>query len=143
MKRRLCVAFAVVVLLAGCKTQPAPTPPQSPSPTPTVAAVLVFSLTRYPTVADHVQDAIAAGESQVCTIDRGGAAHRRALSLKGHATAPGKDRDEYPPAMCLEGGAGADVRLVPSGENRAAGAWMENRMAHWPDGTRVRLTVGP
>jgi len=99
-------------------------------------------LAQYPEIADHVRDAQAAGESTVCTIDRHGAAERRKESLRGHATAPGKDRDEYPPAVCKEGGTGADVRLVDSGENRAAGAWMEAKMGHWSDGTRVLLVVG-
>lgn len=47
-------------------------------------------------------------------------AHRKA-SLKGVATAPGSDRDEYPPASSLEGGTGADVKLVLRSDNRSAG----------------------
>lgn len=60
-------------------------------------------------------------------------AHRRA-SLKGVPTAPGMDRDEYPPAAAREGGVGADVRLIPSGDNRSAGQRLGAVMRPYCDG---------
>lgn len=129
---------AIVALCTGC---PPAAKPGHPA-TSTDAVTLIFSLARYPDIADHVRDAQAAGESAVCTIDRPGATERRKESLRGHATALGKDRDEYPPAECKEGGKGADVRLVPSSENRSAGAWMSGQLRKWPNGTQVLLVVG-
>jgi len=122
------VALAAV-LVTGC------------GPAQDTAGQLSISLSRYPNVAAHARDAMKAGESSVCTIDRKDAAAHRKESLRGIATAPGKDRDEFPPAMCAEGGKGADVRLVPSGENRAEGVWMERQLKRWPDGTRILIVV--
>lgn len=129
--RRWTALVATALLLTGCAAESE----QATSGT------LTFSLASYPQVADHARDAMAAGESKVCTIDRKGAAERRKVALRGVKTAAGKDRDEFPPAVCLEGGRGADVRLVPSTENRSAGAWMSGQLAKWPDGTRIRITV--
>lgn len=138
---RWTLAAASILFLAGCEpttTQPAPVVTTAPA----AQVTLTFSLSRYPNVADHVRDAQAAGESKVCTIDRPHADSHRKESLAGIATRPGMDRDEYPPAMCAEGGRGADVRLVPSAENRSSGSWMRGRLAHYPNGTRVLLKVG-
>ncbi|MDQ0860479.1 hypothetical protein QFZ72_003958 [Bacillus sp. V2I10] len=70
----------------------------------------------------HVSDAIAAGHSDVCTIERDGAEERREESLAGISAKTGYDRDEWPMAMCEEGG---------------AGAWVGNQLEDYPDGTRV------
>ena len=132
MTRKLATsAVLIAALLTGCAEQSAPA----------VSGTLTISLTRYPNVADHARDAMAAGESSICTLDRPGAAARRKESLRGVKTAPGQDRDEFPPAVCKEGGRGADVRLVPSAENRSEGAWMSGQLNNWPDGSRIRITV--
>jgi len=39
--------------------------------------VLYFPLDRYPETGDHIRDAIAAGQPDVCTIERDGADERR------------------------------------------------------------------
>lgn len=57
------------------------------------------SRSRYPQSAQHIEGAQAAGHPAELTIDRGGAAARRAESMKGNPRQPGLDRDEYPPAM--------------------------------------------
>jgi len=44
-------------------------------------------------------------------------------------------------AMCLEGGAGADVRYISPSDNRGAGAWVSNQLEDYPDGTRVKFIV--
>lgn len=134
---------AVVGLVAGCGAAPITVPaPTATTTKPVPIKALAFSMARYPAVSDHIRDAIAAGESAVCTLDRKGADDRRTAAVAGHATAKGMDRDEYPFAICAEGGKGASVRLVPSGENRSAGAWMANKLERWPDGTRFLVVVG-
>ncbi|MFC0214736.1 sporulation protein [Paenibacillus chartarius] len=100
---------------------------------------LGFPFNRYPLTGDHIRDAIAAGHPSVCTIDRDGAAQNRKESLAGIPTKTGYDRDEWPMAMCEEGGYGADVRYVPSSDNRGAGAWVGNQLSQYPDGTRVKF----
>lgn len=102
---------------------------------------LNFPSSRYPETADHIRDAIADGHSAICTIDRPGADARRADSLKGVPTKSGYDRDEWPMAMCLEGGTGADIRYVTPSDNRGAGSWVGNQLDDYPDGTRVKFIV--
>ncbi|MBS2968594.1 sporulation protein [Metabacillus sp. KIGAM252] len=103
--------------------------------------VLYFPLDRYPLTGDHIIDAIAAGHSDVCTIDRDGADQNRTESLKGIPTKSGYDRDEWPMAMCEEGGAGADIRYVPYSDNRGSGSWVGNQLEGYPDGTKVLFIV--
>lgn len=103
--------------------------------------VLYFPLSKYPQTGDHIRDAIAAGHSSICTIDRGGTDERRAASLAPYPTKPGYDRDEWPMAMCEEGGAGADVRYISPSDNRGAGAWVGNQVSGYPDDTRVKFIV--
>jgi hypothetical protein len=107
---------------------------------PGVLVVLV-PRSRYPYTADHIVDAIAAGESPVLHIDRAGADANREASLRGIPTRAGYDRDEYPPAVSREGGSGADVRYVPSSDNRGAGTVMGERLSPYCDGQRFRLRI--
>ncbi|MBO1580107.1 NucA/NucB deoxyribonuclease domain-containing protein [Bacillus sp. XF8] len=69
-----------------------------------------MSRTKYLESAKHIEDAIAAGQPEVLTINRGSAKANRRTSLKGADKVPGKDLDEYPPAMFIEDGTGASVR---------------------------------
>jgi hypothetical protein len=103
--------------------------------------ILEFPADRYPETADHIRDAIAAGHSAICTIDRDGADKRRRDSLKDYPPKKGYDRDEYPMAMCQEGGAGADIRYIDPSDNRGAGAWVSNQLEDEPDGTKVKFVV--
>lgn len=103
--------------------------------------VVVISRSRYPYTADHVVDAVAGGEPAILHIDRAGADANRDASLRGIPTRPGYDRDEYPPAVSREGGSGADVRYVPSSDNRGAGTVMGERLSPYCDGQRFRLRV--
>jgi hypothetical protein len=103
--------------------------------------VLYFPLSQYPETGDHIRDAIAAGHPSICTIDRDGADERREESLAPYPPKSGYDRDEWPMAMCLEGGAGADVRYIFPSDNRGAGAWVGNQLEPYPDGTRVKFIV--
>ena len=103
---------------------------------------VVVSLTKYPNIADHVRDAIAAGQPVILHIDRKHADEHRAESTDDLPTRPGYDRDEYPPAMSREGGESADVRHVKSRENRAAGASMGGQLRGYCNGQAFRLKLG-
>ncbi|MEC0124017.1 NucA/NucB deoxyribonuclease domain-containing protein [Paenibacillus pabuli] len=102
---------------------------------------ITFPSERYPETAKHIKTAINAGHSDVCTIDRSGAESNRDLSLKGVPVKKGKDRDEWPMAMCAEGGAGADIQYISPKDNRGAGSWVGNQLSTYPDGTRVKFVV--
>jgi Deoxyribonuclease NucA/NucB len=103
----------------------------------------------------HARAAIARGEPEVWHIARFETQANRAASLRGiptwgelttvqrQAADPDDwwrphDRDEFPPAMMDEGGAGADVAYVDSSANRSAGSVMGRQLAPYCDGTRVR-----
>jgi hypothetical protein len=74
---------------------------------------------------------------------------RRERLLQNVPTRDGLDRDEYPPAVGRGRGAGltagsdplgwrADVRYVPSAENRSHGARVGIKLRRFCDGTRFR-----
>jgi hypothetical protein len=109
-------------------------PVNTPAP---VGYTLEFPIDRYPLTAKHILLAIAKGESDTCTIDREGADKNRDESLKGILTKDGYDRDEWPMAMCAEGGSGADVEYVLSSDNRGSGSWVGNQLEKYPNGTKV------
>jgi hypothetical protein len=102
---------------------------------------VTVATTRHPQSAAHVSDALAAGRPSVLTIDRGGAAARRAQAMAGTPIRSGFDRDEYPPAMFLEGGDGASVRYVLPGDNRGAGSSIGWQCRELPDGSQVIVSV--
>ncbi|OUB76227.1 DNA-entry nuclease [Bacillus thuringiensis] len=109
--------------------------------TNTYDQVLEFPKERYPETGKHITDAIKEGHSEVCTIDRGGAADRRKLSLAPYPSKTGYDRDEWPMAMCKEGGKGAHIEYISPADNRGAGSWVGNKLDKYPDGTRVKFEV--
>ncbi|HWN66804.1 MAG TPA: RHS repeat-associated core domain-containing protein [Haliangium sp.] len=96
---------------------------------------------KFPETAAHIRDAQAAGKPATLTIDRAGTAERRRQALAGHEKIPGKQLDEYPPAMFQEGGRGASVRPVSPHDNMGAGACIGNQCRGLPDGTRVNIIV--
>ena len=77
----------------------------------------VFPAVKISGDGNHIKDAISAGHSEICTIDRGGAENRRKESLKGIPTKPGFDRDEYHGSLHRRRG-GADIRYVTPSDNR-------------------------
>lgn len=103
--------------------------------------VINFPSDRYPETALHIKESIEKGHSDICTIDREGADNRRKQSLKGIPTKPGYDRDEYPMAMCEEGGKGADVKYISPSDNRGAGSWVGHQVSGYSDGTKVLFIV--
>jgi hypothetical protein len=56
-------------------------------------------------------------------------------------TKKGYDRDEWPMAMCEEGGTGANVKYISPSDNRGAGSWVSNQLDKYPDGTTVEFEV--
>ncbi|MDN4090959.1 NucA/NucB deoxyribonuclease domain-containing protein [Paenibacillus polymyxa] len=113
--------------LSGCSVQDVP---KRAERVPVVSQVedtvrLEFPSDRYPETAQHIREAIGAGHSAACTIDRDGAEQNRELSLKGIPTKKGKDRDEWPMAMRAEGGEGADIKYISPKDNRGAGSLMD------------------
>ncbi|MEK8129821.1 NucA/NucB deoxyribonuclease domain-containing protein [Paenibacillus filicis] len=107
----------------------------------TATVKLDFPSERYPETGKHIKDAIAAGKSDICTIDRNGAEKNRQESLKGVPVKKGYDRDEWPMAMCREGGRGADIQYISPSDNRGAGSWVSNKLEPYQDGTRVQFIV--
>ena len=130
------------------RAQP-PRPTHSPAPVVTATATaracvrpagvqdIGFSGTKYPNIREHTEDAIRAGYPRVLTLHRDGAEKRRRRLLANVPTRAGDDRDEYPPAVG-RGRWKADVRYVPSSENRSHGAVLGIKLRRFCDGTRFR-----
>jgi hypothetical protein len=140
MKR---IIIAAVIFTAGCGNTPSNIKPTINLPSRQIEqhVILTIDSSRWPNISQHTVNAQLAGRSITCTIDRPGAAARRATALRNVPTRSGFDRDEYPPAVCREGGQGADVWLVPSSENRSEGAWLESQIHPYSDGTVIEFTV--
>ena len=160
MRRVLAVHLTLFVMLSGCAAAPAailPTlPPSSSTPPsaslkPSPSAVanidetydvgIVLRSDLYPETMAHIAEAIASGHPVVCTIDRAGAEKNREESLRGVETKKGYDRDEWPMAMCAEGGEGADIAYVTPKDNRGAGSMIGNKLEDYANGTRVKFFV--
>lgn len=97
---------------------------------------------QYPESADHITDAQQGGHDEVLTIERNSRFNRRE-SLRGWSRRPGLDRDEYPPAMFEEGGAGADIEYINPADNRGSGSSFGGLLRRFPIGTRVWFRVVP
>jgi hypothetical protein len=110
---------------------------------------LVFSKTKYPNIRKHFLAALHKGWPRRLIVNRRGADARRDRLLEHIPTKDGYDRDEYPPAVGRGKGKGlmrgqhprgwkADVRYVPSSENRSHGASLGAKLERFCDGTRFR-----
>jgi hypothetical protein len=102
---------------------------------------VVIDGSKHPEAAANAADAQKAGRPSELTVDRAGAADRRRESLQGTKPVPGKDRDEYPPAVFKEGGRGAQVRPINPSDNRGAGASIGQQIKDVPNGDKVKVTV--
>ena len=100
-----------------------------------------LSKKKYPESAQHIEEAIKGGQPDILTLDRGDAPARRKAALKGIDIVPGLDRDEYPPAMSKEGGAGASVKLINSSDNRGSGPKISSQLRKYPDGTKYQIII--
>lgn len=102
---------------------------------------VTISKNKYPESAQHIEEAIKSGQPDILTINRDNAKSNRKDSLKGIETVPGKDRDEYPPAMFNEGGEGASVKHISQSDNRGAGSTIGNQLRQYPNGTKVKIVI--
>ena len=102
-----------------------------------------------PTSAATSSTALRKGWPRTLVLNRSGADARRDRLLAPYPTRPGQDRDEYPPAVGRGKGPGlergvnprgwrADVRYVPSHENRSHGSTMGIKLRRFCNGTRFR-----
>lgn len=114
--------------------------PQS-GPTPQPIKVVQISASRYPQSAQHIRESQASGRPAILTVNRSGATDRRADALRGIPTIPGRDRDEYPPAVFSEGGNGSTVRHIYPSDNRGSGATIGIQLKDVPDGSAIRLEI--
>ena len=105
---------------------------------------LVFRARKYPIIRRHFRGALRRGWPRRLVLNRPGADARRDRLLENHPTREGQDRDEYPPAVGRGKGKGlergrnprgwrADVRYVPSSENRSHGASLGARLQDFCD----------
>jgi hypothetical protein len=118
-------------------------------------AEMVVDKARYPQSAKHIEEAQngqiwrgdrsrqTAPKPSILTIDKdeAHADSNREDSLRGIQTRPPDDRDEYPPAMYKEGGAGASVKYIPSSDNQGSGSSMGSAVRGLWDGARVKIRV--
>jgi hypothetical protein len=143
MKRLALLA----VIVAGCGSQHGSAPPPPDAATAecrTVDAVVLVHLdpARWPDIIGHVQRATDRdGRPRHLHIDRADADVHRAAALAGIPTKTGFDRDEYPPAMSLEGGADSTVEYVPSSENRSQGSAMGAALSGFCEGQMFELVT--
>ena len=129
------------LLFSGCSAIQSSNHVKQTSESQDIAQVIEFPSNKYPETAAHIKDAIASGKTDICTIDRGGAAERRKQSLANVPTKKGYDRDEYPMDLCREGGKGADIRHIKPDDNRGAGSYIGNKVEKLPDGAQVKIVV--
>ena len=138
--------------LSGAPAAAPASPPSSTQPTPAPApqgsclsckATVRLSLSRYPGTTRHVRDAIRKGKPRLLHIARDRAKANREASTSRYKTKKGFDRDEYPPAMSVEGGAGADVRLVKSKDNKGAGSSMGHQLHAYCNGAAFVIKFKP
>ncbi|MGG3652551.1 NucA/NucB deoxyribonuclease domain-containing protein [Bacillus pseudomycoides] len=142
--RAIIGSFAIAsVLLVGCKPtlEASSTKVKEVSGSERVEQVLEFPSSKYPETSAHIKEAIEKGETDICTIDRKGAAERRKQSLANVPTKKGYDRDEFPMAVCAEGGTGADIKYIKPSDNRGAGSYVGNKLEKFQDGTKVKIVV--
>jgi len=76
--------------------------------------------------------------ARVLTVNRAGAKERRTALLRGVPTKPGLDRDEYPMAMARTA-ISANVELIPSSQNRGAGAVQGIKLRRYCTGQRFEI----
>lgn len=137
IKKWLPVILAGILFVTGCQAISKTTNQSNGE----YDIVLKFPADRYPETGAHIQDAIKKGHSEICTLDREGAEENREKSLQGIPTREGYDRDEWPMALCREGGKEAHIAYIDPSDNRGAGSWVSHEVEQYKDGTRVKFVV--
>lgn len=138
---------------SGSSKQREPSPkPARPRPIcvkPGNVVNISFNGTKLPHIRQHFLDAIKGGWPRTLVLNRPGADDRRDRLLRDSSSTPGRDRDEYPPAIgrgrgkwLVRGsnprGWKADVESVPASENRSHGATLGAKLRRFCNGTRFR-----
>lgn len=143
---------------SGGGSSPAPVPAPRPAPSrPSCVKTgrvqsIGFSKTKFPRIRAHYIAAVADGWPRVLVVNRKGSDARRdrLLAESGLGTVPGRDRDEYPPAVGRGRGSRAltrsinpvgwmaSVRLVPSSENRSHGSTLGAKLRRFCNGQKFR-----
>jgi uncharacterized protein YceK len=141
MKALLTALLTLAILLSGCGALSVQFDSSGSNAASAYDTKIILPTDRYPETMAHIAAAIKSGASAVCTIDRDGAEANRSASLQGVPTKKGFDRDEWPMAMCKEGGEGADIAYVTPKDNRGAGSWIGNQLTDLKDGTRVLFVM--
>ncbi len=105
--------------------------------------IITLPRDRYPFSCQHILEARMNGHPSILEIDRIyiHVKTRRQQSLHGYPTINGMDRDEYPLAMSRQGGLGADVKYIPSSDNRGAGAYISHQLRPYPNGTLFYIKI--
>jgi hypothetical protein len=131
------------------RPQRPPTPSKQRCTKPAGVQPISFSKTKYPHIRRDFRAALRRGWPSTLVLNRRGADERRERLLRDIPTRDSFDRDEYPPAVGRGKGKGlergrhprgwrADVRYVPSSENRSHGSVLGIKLRHFCDGTRFR-----
>lgn len=97
---------------------------------------------KHPESAEHGKESLENDIENKGVIDRKGASERRKENLKGIPTEPGKDRDEFPPAV-IDTKSKVSVRHISSSDNRGAGSSIGKQIKNLPDGTPVIIIPKP
>jgi len=139
-------------------SSPAPVPAPRPAPSrPSCVKTgrvqpIGFSKTKFPRIRAHYIAAVTDGWPRILVVNRKGTDARRdrLLAESGLRTVPGRDRDEYPPAVGRGRGSRAltrginpvgwmaSVRLVPSSENRSHGSTLGAKLRRFCNGQKFR-----
>jgi RHS repeat-associated protein len=100
-------------------------------------AIVILHRTAHPQSTQHIDDArTLLHKPSILTKASAGRTQRRQQCLASAnlpPRAPVYQRDEYPPAISLEGGAGCDVRYVLAPDNEGAGTSMGNQLRPYPE----------
>ena len=144
------VALLAVVLWPSATTATAPDHGAAQCVQQTGVQRVVFSAAEYPNVRRHFRRAVLRrGWPRRLIVNRRGADERRERLIRDIPTRQGFDRDEYPPAVGRGRGPGlergrnprgwkADVRHLPSSENRSHGPSLGNQLEPFCNGTHFR-----
>jgi hypothetical protein len=145
----VAVLAALAVIMSSAGPSPA-MPADAACERPSGVQRVVFSAAAYPNIRRHFRRAVhRRGWPMVLIVSRRMADERRERLMRDVPTREGFDRDEYPPAVGRGRGPGlergrhplgwrADVRHVPSSENRSHGASLGAQLAPFCDGVRFR-----
>lgn len=146
----LAVLAATIVAIATSASAASAMPVDGACERPSGVQRLVFSAAKYPNIRRHFRRAVLRrGWPRRLLLNRRGADERRDRLMRDIPTRQGFDRDEYPPAVGRGQGHGlergrdprgwkADVRHVPSSENRSHGATLGALLAPYCDGVAFR-----